>query len=343
MRQRKRVRSFVFTLNNWTEEEYSAILTWGRTMRWFICGKEVGENGTPHLQGACVIGGQKELSTISKLAGLQRAHIEPMQGSAYQNYKYCGKDKDFVEFGETPQPGKRNDILKCVELIKDGKDLRELADDTECGVVIVKYHKGLSFYSSLLRKPLGTDKKIIWIWGDTGTGKSENAHKCAALLSKEGRYWANSTNLQWFDGYNGQDCVIFDDHRSSDCAFNWLLKLTDIYPLDVPIKGGFVPWVPKFIFITAPNRPSDTWYTARGEELAQLTRRISLEVDSSKGYSDMYDMLCVRESAAQVPVLSGDLELQQQSGELDELFLRILEQEDTVIDLTQDTVIDLTQ
>lgn len=45
------LRRIVFTLNNYTPEEYEHLCEIARTTKWFIMGMEVGENGTPHLQG----------------------------------------------------------------------------------------------------------------------------------------------------------------------------------------------------------------------------------------------------------------------------------------------------
>lgn len=46
-----RYSRFCFTLNNWTQEEYEDLTS--RQVKWMVIGKEVGDNGTPHLQG-CV-------------------------------------------------------------------------------------------------------------------------------------------------------------------------------------------------------------------------------------------------------------------------------------------------
>lgn len=50
----QRLSRFVFTLNNYTEEEEAALKDFAETTKWFIMGKETGELLTPHLQGACV-------------------------------------------------------------------------------------------------------------------------------------------------------------------------------------------------------------------------------------------------------------------------------------------------
>lgn len=48
----QRVSRVVFTLNNWTDEEYSYLTKeFAPKCRWMVIGKEIGENGTKHLQG----------------------------------------------------------------------------------------------------------------------------------------------------------------------------------------------------------------------------------------------------------------------------------------------------
>jgi hypothetical protein len=38
-----------------------------------------------------------------------------------------------------------------------------------------------------------------------------------------------------------------------------MLKLLDRYPFRVPVKGGYVQWVPKIIYLTSNLDPT-TWY-----------------------------------------------------------------------------------
>lgn len=63
------------------------------------------------------------------------------------------------------------------------------------------------------------------------------------------------------------DAVVFDDFRADVCELHYLLQLLDGYPLDVPIKGGFVAWRPKRIYITAPFRPEDTYKNVPQENM----------------------------------------------------------------------------
>ncbi|AXQ66124.1 MAG: putative viral replication protein [Cressdnaviricota sp.] len=99
-----RLRRFVFTLNNPTDQEIEDLrnLT---NVTWLILGREKGEEGTPHIQGACCLSKQMAFATLKKTAGLVRAHIEVMQGTPLQSKVYCSKDGDFEEIGELPKPG----------------------------------------------------------------------------------------------------------------------------------------------------------------------------------------------------------------------------------------------
>ena len=85
----------------------------------------------------------------------------------------------------------------------------------------------------------------------------------------------NHNTFQWYDGYNGQETVIFDDFREHQCKIEYLLTLTDRYKQKVAIKGGFTDWCPKVIFITSIMNPNDAISNdAHDPNNVQLLRRI---------------------------------------------------------------------
>lgn len=87
-------RRWIYTLNNWTQEEYNKIVDYMKSGdKKYIVGKEVGENGTPHLQGYVSLPGPVKFNTIKNL--MPRAHIEKAKGNDKDNYEYCSKDGDF--------------------------------------------------------------------------------------------------------------------------------------------------------------------------------------------------------------------------------------------------------
>jgi hypothetical protein len=117
MSQAKTVRinpanAWCFTLNNYTEEEHGALVQRFRDLRDqnedpekmpfdFIIGKEVGEQGTPHLQGYIKMKDPKRrFRPVPKFAifrdGKQAIHWEKAKCGIKQNYNYCSKEGDFI-------------------------------------------------------------------------------------------------------------------------------------------------------------------------------------------------------------------------------------------------------
>lgn len=87
-----RYRKYIFTLNNWSQEEYEYIVKC-LTLKHgeFIIGEEIGENGTPHLQGFVKFKNAIQFNTIKQI--MPRAHIERARGTIEENKIYCSKEK----------------------------------------------------------------------------------------------------------------------------------------------------------------------------------------------------------------------------------------------------------
>lgn len=95
-------KRWCFTLNNYTAEEYDALVTLFENqeiVEYGIFGREVGQAGTPHLQGFIRLVRKQRLGAVRLLPGLQRAHLEIARGSEQQNRRYCSKEGDVVERG----------------------------------------------------------------------------------------------------------------------------------------------------------------------------------------------------------------------------------------------------
>jgi len=125
------------------------------------------------------------------------------------------------------------------------------------------YNRGIKEFERLLSNPNRTwTTKVMWYSGSTGTGKTRLAH----LLTKGNAWVAPDISFQWFDGYSGQESVIVDDIGPSEGQHpprNVWLRMTDRYPMQVPVKGGFVDWVPKRIFVTSNFTPEDVFHSDR--------------------------------------------------------------------------------
>ena len=108
-----RVRSnrVCFTVNNYDLNDLNVIEEYSKKreqLKFLVVGQEVGENGTPHLQGfvhldadpkKCGVKFWKEEFNFSNAA-----HFENAKGTDQQNDTYCTKDGPFYRFGEPAEP-----------------------------------------------------------------------------------------------------------------------------------------------------------------------------------------------------------------------------------------------
>lgn len=301
--KQSRIQRFVFTLPNYTEDEYNWLVcceNWPRPPKWVIIGKEIcPKTNTPHLQGACSLTQQIAFSTLKQWPGFTRAHIEAMKGTVQDSVDYCSKeDKTPFEYGDRPKVGgKASYLVSAITALEAGRTVRELAVEGGHGEAIIRNYQGLTHYRSL-RRPHRDPKRppvVIWINGPTGTGKTRFAYDFARnLYGADGTYICNTSNLQWFDGHDGQPAAIFDDFRAKGVPFHYLLRICDRYPLDVPYKGGFSRWCPELIIFTSPKDVDNTFYE-RGqhipEDIRQLKRRITLCIQLPEEEAETINLL----------------------------------------------------
>jgi len=121
-------RCWCFTLNNWIVDEYDGIVSsLTDKARYAIVGKEIGESGTPHLQGYVSLKKQSRFKGAKKVLN-DRCHVEEAKGSEDSNFEYCSKDGDYIEIGTRSQQGKRSDLTKICDEIKDGASLKDIAE-----------------------------------------------------------------------------------------------------------------------------------------------------------------------------------------------------------------------
>lgn len=251
-------------------------------MDYWCVGFEYGEKKKhPHLQGYFHLQKQLGFSRIKKMLG-DDVHFEFAKGTPEENREYCRKGLDpkknptgfadavFMERGDLPQQGKRNDLHAMREMFKSGRPLCEVV--LECKSY--QAMKGAELLSKYIVPNITKKKKVevLWFYGPTGTGKT---HAAYALVEERGMgdsLWVSADSLKWFDGYGGQRAVIVDDIRRDDINFNYLLRLLDGRPIRCPVKGSFVTWNPDLIIFTCPMDAASFCPCTENNE--QLTRRV---------------------------------------------------------------------
>lgn len=116
-------KRWVFTINNYTDEnqeELRRVGSNGELVEYLCFGREVGEAGTPHLQGFVIFKRRLRFRNVKQHLGGDHVHIESARGSNIQASEYCKKDDDYEEFGRLSQgQGSRSDLDTILEWLDE--------------------------------------------------------------------------------------------------------------------------------------------------------------------------------------------------------------------------------
>lgn len=149
-----RARRWCLTLNNYTDDEYKHINTVMEERNYlYIIGKEVGSQGTPHLQIYIEATNAITFQTIKNICN--RFHIEKAKGKREDNLTYCSKDGNYIS--NFPEHNKE-------------KSIEELLLDIEYKDVV--WRDWQTQIINILEQPIDK-RKIHWVVDDIGNkGKS---------------------------------------------------------------------------------------------------------------------------------------------------------------------------
>lgn len=291
-------RDWCFTFNNYTEDQVTLLIAQftNERVRYYVFGREIGESGTPHLQGYVVMKSPRAFNGVKKeyIAGI---HWERRKGSHEQARDYCKKGEqshaEWAEFGakgpnwglnavvteagDEPKMGARTDLVQMRDMITSGTSVDEILMTNpmayhQYGRTLIKIED-----IALRKKYRNFMTKGVWIWGPTGSGKSHYAYKGKHLYDPETTYTYPNDN-GWWDGYTGQHTVIINDFRG-EIPYNELLQLVDEYPFHVRRRCREpAPFISKKVIITC-SLPPESVYNKRNakDSIAQLQRRFKIK------------------------------------------------------------------
>ena len=251
-------------------------------IKYLIMGREVCPGSKRlHWQGYVEFDKTVRMAGVKKIFGTDKVHLEKRMGTRQEARDYClktAKEDEIFEIGEFGKggQGKRTDIEDLKTAIKEGKSTLELFDEQPA---MWRVTRSAGMYKHLVElkqeREKGYIKKDVQVyWGPTGCGKTRKAFE-----ENPGAYMLNQSPTGcWWDGYDGEECVIIDEFRGW-IPFAQLLRITDGYPCAVPIKGGTVTLRAKKIVITS-NLPPHEWYPGvqclEDGGIDKLLRRVSI-------------------------------------------------------------------
>lgn len=263
-----RSRRWCFTLNNPTEEESDKIYELVDLCIYLIIGDEVGESGTPHLQGYVVFSSAWTLTKVKRYA--PRAHFEKARGTSEENKVYCGKEGSVVEYGVCPRDT-RISSQQNVDMWDEAKNLAKLGkfEDIRSDIFIRYYSSLHKIYRDYQAAPACIDELLNeWYFGETGTGKSRKA-----FVENPGAY-RKSAN-KWWDHYKDEQVVIIEEiDPVHECLGHHLKIWTDHYPFVAEIKGGSRLIRPGKFIVTSNFKIEDIFKKEIADPLKRRFRQI---------------------------------------------------------------------
>lgn len=257
---KKRFRHWAFTINNYTECDLKAVEAMGVDSAYMVCGKEVGESGTPHLQGFVCFGNKMSFKQMKTYLGRARFSVKYAKSTFKQASDYCKKDGDFTEVGVLPVDAKQageNEKERWALALKAVQENRyeDIPPD-----IAARNLRGLEYAARRIkdkaRKLSNIDGEMQheWIYGPPGTGKSMIARQ-----ENPDAYIKDPTS-SWFDLYDYEETVIIDDFdkyqvKQGGDMKRWL----DRYIFKAQYKGGMMDIRPIKFIITSNYHPNEIW------------------------------------------------------------------------------------
>lgn len=304
-------RNWVFTLNNYTDNEIDILLKCtknsGHTkipgehfkkgdkqpfIQYLCFSKEIAPTtGTPHLQGYMELDDGYTRSNLKKKLENKRIALFVRKAKTaepainYTKFEKIGEGKNkkllkhkpnptWVEYGKLKEQGKRNDLIDVKnKLVKF---------ETTCDEIVLEnpelYHK----YGRTLEKIQSVALRKQWrqwmteghwYFGPTAIGKTYEAFKG---FTPDTHYVLNLQDNGWWDGYKGQETVIINEFRGQ-IQYSELLDLIDEKAKTVKQRNReSVPFLAKKVIITSPLLPTEIYKNILSDDdkFDQIVRRI---------------------------------------------------------------------
>jgi len=267
-RQSSPAHDWCFTINNPRRRDYKRVQSW--QYNYLVYQLELGEQGTPHIQGFVQFTTKQRLKALKKVH--RTAHWEPRRGSAYQAAHYCKKP----EIGCDCHHCLAAADVQRPQLIFESGTISAPAGEKLNSVAMTIKKRGLcaaieaypTHYMGMTRgmqalatfySPRRSWRPVVTVlYGQPGSGKTRYA-----MLGPSPYVQADypSKGSQFFFGDYRPDhheTLVFDDFYGQMPYTTWL-RVCDRYPMEVHTKGAFHQLLVHNIVFTS-NRGPREWY-----------------------------------------------------------------------------------
>ena len=293
-------RKWALVVNNPLEAglDHAAIreILYRFSLNYFCMADEVATTGTYHTHIFLFSPSPIRFSTIKNR--FPTAHIEKAYGSAATNRAYILKEGrwadtakaetsvpgTFAEWGELPADSedKAPEMFQLMQELRSSKSTMEVLEE----------HPNLAFRIrdiELLRQTILAEKysaenrklEVTYLYGASGVGKTwgifeqHDPWEICRITNYRGARGIS------FDGYNGQDVLVFEEFNSQ-VPIEDMLNYLDIYPLALPARYNDKTACYTMVYITS-NLPVEKQYRSeqwdRPETWRAFLRRIHTVIE----------------------------------------------------------------
>lgn len=240
---------------------------------YFCMADEIATTGTPHTHIFLYAPSPVRFSTLKNR--FPTAHIEKAYGSANENRAYIRKEgkwaetekadtvvpDSFMEWGELPaeKEEKAPLMFRLVQCIRAGMSNTEIIDEFPNLAFRIRDIDVLR--QTLLAEKYAVENRpldVSYIYGASGTGKTRGIYQ-----KHDPKSICRITNYRAsrgisFDGYTGQDVLVFEEFNSQ-IPIEDMLNYLDVYPLLLPARYSDRTACYTKVYITS-NIPLDKQY-----------------------------------------------------------------------------------
>lgn len=263
-------------------------------VNFYVYQQEICPNsGRNHWQGYMEFNCKVALTTIKeKVFGNNTVHLEERRGSQDQAIDYCvdvrkrSPDTQPVTWGQRNEQGTKKGFADVLRALDGGTSVSEI-NRTFANVVAKNqtWLKSVASDTVYRSVPEWRTVNVIVFWGKTGSGKTRRAMR---LHAPEETFLVREPPLLqklWWDGYNGQPVVVFDDfYGTQGISMQDMLYFLDGYKLRLETKGA-VTWAAwTTVYITSNHHPLE-WFGRHnegGDKRDAFLRRLTVivQIDS---------------------------------------------------------------
>lgn len=277
---------FCFTWNNWDEHalELCRSLAYDDDfpVRYVCWSQEIAPTtGTPHLQGYVVFRHAVRFKAVCQLLYAAHVIVSSKDATTADNVRYCSKGRmlngvdTFEEYGDRPLDVEEQRIVQSTKRQVDWQAVKDAAKSGNLEAIpasiFVRSYSTLSKIAAAYAIPPPPRDELFnfWICGPSGIGKSMlGKHRIKELGFSVFYKPAND----WFDCYQGEDCIFIEDWDPFCKKMGRLMKIwSDHSAFVCEIKGTSRYIRPKVVIVTSNYTISQCWDDM--QTVAPLERR----------------------------------------------------------------------